>query len=167
MKRKYLSKTYLRDAEKYAIKFHFEDDFCVCVKKFEKVKMPFISRHGYKLIDNNFQMVEVMPWKENYLMRVYLDDKGDPLEYYFDITKQNAIDEKTNLPFYDDLYLDVVQEKRALLIHDETELENALKDGDITQDDYDLAVSTKVKIKREVENKTNILMNMDLKKYLF
>ena len=167
MKRKYLTKTYLRDVENYTIKFYFEGEVCVCVKNFLKVSSPFISRHGYKLIDSGFKMVEVMPFNENYLMRVYLDSEGEVVERYFDVTKQNAIDEVTNAPFYDDLYLDVVQEKHALLVHDEKELEHALQSGVITKQDYELAHKTKNKLIEEINNKTNKYMNLNLEKYLF
>ncbi len=166
MKRKYLSKTYLRDVENYTIKFYFEKDFCVCVKTFLKVKTPFISRHGYHLIDNNYKMVEVMPWNQNFLMRVYLNDKNEIQERYFDVTKQNAIDSETNLPFYDDLYLDVVEEKKDILIYDEEELKNALQNGDITKDDYNLAVKTKNMLVKAIKNKTNKYVNLDINKYL-
>ena len=167
MKRKFLSKTYLRDIQQYIIKFYFERNYCVCVKKFIKVKAPFISRHGYLLIDNNFQMVEIMPCNENYLMRVYLNEAGEVLERYFDITKQNAIDPLTNLPYYDDLYLDVVEEKCGIVIHDEIELDQALQSGDISKADYITAISTKNKLLHEIENKTNKLLKINLKNYLF
>ena len=59
----------------------------------------------YQYFDENTG--ELLPKKENYSMRVFFDDKKERLEYYFDITKENGMDELSNIPYYDDLYLDV------------------------------------------------------------
>lgn len=52
-------------------------------------------------------------------------------------------------------------------ILDMDELDEALKEKDITEEDYNFAIKTKDKILDEIKNNTNQLMNIDYRKYLF
>ncbi len=89
-------------------------------------------------------------------MRVYTDEKGNILEYYFDISRQNVFDEEARIPYYDDLYLDVgVDHENNILVMDEDELEQALSENQITKGEYDLAQNTCNKLVEEIKSGTN------------
>ena len=76
MRKKLLSKPYLRDALKYEIKFFVGGEKCnIAVKKLIKLKEPFVISSGKTLMDDGYYIIEVVPHDENYGMRVYLDDK--------------------------------------------------------------------------------------------
>lgn len=167
MKKKLLTKTYVRDVEKFNLKIFQLDDYIVCVKQIVKVHSPFITSGGVKLIDNNFQIVEILPKHENYAMRVFLDDKKQIIQRYFDITKQNAIDAEVNVPFYLDLYLDVIIEDDNIRVVDEKDLDNALKTEQITKDDYSVAIAAKDKLINELKAGNNALMAFNFNDYLF
>lgn len=168
MKRKFVSKTYLRDVSKYQIKMYYDEDYYyISVKKLIKVDEKFIINDGLCVMDDNYYVFEVVPKALNYAMRLFLDDKKNPLEYYFDIFKSSGIDKDTGVAYYDDLYLDVTYCMGKTNILDMNELEEALKDKDITQEDYDFAIKTKDKILDEIKNNTNTLMKIDYSKYLF
>lgn len=167
MKRKIISKTYLRDVEKYQFKlFLDEDDYYISVKKLIYVREKFIIKNNLCVMDNGYYVFEVVPKDENYAMRLFLDENKRPLEYYFDISKNNGLDEQTNIPCYDDLYLDITYSNGKIHILDEDELIEAYHTGDITRDDYELVYRMKEKLLFEIENKTNQLMNLDYMKYL-
>ena len=167
MKKKIISKTYLRDVEKYQFRlFLDEDDYYIPVKKLIDVRKKFIIRNDLCVMDNGYYVFEVIPKNENYAMRLFLDENKKPLEYYFDITKNNGLDENTNIPYYDDLYLDITYLDGKIDILDEDELIEAYRAGDVTKDDYELVYRMKQKLLPEIENKTNKLMNLDYMKYL-
>lgn len=167
MKKKLLTKTYVRDVEKFNLKMFQLDNCIVCVKQIVKTNAPFFTSSGLKLIDNNFQIVEVLPKNLNYAMRVFLDDNKQIVQRYFDITKQNDVDKDTNVPFYEDLYLDVIIEKRGISVLDEKDLDNALQSGDITEGDYLLTKNTLNSLLIELKSGKNALLAMDLNKFLF
>ena len=162
MRKKLLSKTYLRDAEKYNLKFFFDDECYYCVKKIIKVEVPFILSTGLCLIDNGYYILEIIPKKEHYCIRVFFDSKKNLLEYYIDISRENGMDNETKIPYYDDLYTDITITNGVIEILDETELEEALHNNDISYEDYLLACDTKDKLIEEINNHDNKYLNMDL-----
>ena len=93
MKTKVITHTYLRDVEKYQMKLYFdEDDYWVSVKKLIDVREKFIIADGLCVMDNDYYVLEVIPKDENYAMRLFLNEKKEALEYYFDICKNNRLD---------------------------------------------------------------------------
>ena len=167
MKRKIISNTYLRDIEKYQIKlFLDEEDYYVCVKKLIEVRKKFILSNGLCVMDNGYYVFEVIPKKLNYAMRLFLDENKNPLEYYFDITKNNGLDKLTNIPCYDDLYLDITYLEGQINIIDEDELLEAYKTGDITDSDLDLVYKTRDLLLEEITTSTNKIMNINYMKYI-
>lgn len=167
MKKKIISNTYLRDVEKYQIKiFLDEEDYYVSVKKLISVREKFIIKENITVMDNGYYIFEVIPKNENYAMRLFLDENKNPLEYYFDITKNNELYENTKIPCYDDLYLDITYMNNEINILDEDELIEAYKNNDITKEDLDLVYKIKDKLINEIKLNTNKLMNIDYNKYL-
>ena len=169
MKRKIISSTYLRDVDKYQIKiFLDEDDYYVSIKKLIKVKEKFIIKNNICVMDDNYYVVEYVPKYENYAMRIFLDDKKNPLEYYFDICKNNGLLEDIKIPYYDDLYLDVTYlcSNKKIDVLDEDELLDGFKNGYITKEELDMIYNVKDKLIMEIKNKINKYMNIDFKKYL-
>ena len=138
MKRKYITNTYLRDIEKYQIKlFLDEEDYYISVKKLISVRKKFIIEDDICVMDNGFYIFEVVPKNKNYAMRLFLDKDKKELEYYFDICKNNGLDEKTHVPFYDDLYLDITYMDGRIKILDEDELINAHNSGDVSDEEFE------------------------------
>lgn len=169
MKRKIISSTYLRDVDKYQIKLFLDiDDFYLSIKKLINVTEKFIIKNNICVMDNNYYVVEVVPKNENYAMRVFYDDLKDPLEYYFDICKNNGLLEDVKIPFYDDLYLDVTYLccNGRIDVLDEDELLDGFKNSIVTKEELDMIYCIKDKLINEIKNKTNKYMNIDFRKYL-
>lgn len=167
MKKKIISNTYLRDIEKYQFKLYLdEDDYYIAVKKIIKVREKYILKCGLCVMDENYYVFEVIPKNENYAMRLFLNDKKEPLEYYFDISKNPSLYEKTNIPCYDDLYLDITYLDGKIEIKDEDELLEAYESKDITDEDMEIVYKTRDKLLEEIKNHTNKIMNIDYNKYI-
>ena len=167
MKKKIISNTYLRDVEKYQIKlFLDEDEEWIAVKKLIDVREKFIIKNDLCVMDNGYYVLEVIPKKLNYAMRLFLDNKKKPLGYYFDICKNNGLYLDTNVPCYDDLYLDITYLDGDVNILDEKELLNAYNEGDISDEDLELVYRVRDRLLEEIKNNSNKYMNKDYSKYL-
>ena len=168
MRKKLISKTYLKDVNKYELNIYFdEEDYFLSVKKFIDVEKPFILESGLCLIDNGYYIVEVIPKKENYAMRVYFNEKKKRIEYYFDISLENGLDEESNIPYYNDLYLDItINREGKIKVLDEDELLDALNKKEITKEEFNLANKTKELLLDSIKNESNKYMKLDLEKYL-
>lgn len=167
MREKLISKTYLRDVNKYKLEIYYDnEEYYLSVKKILNIEKPFILENSLCLIDNNYYIVEVLPKNENYAMRVYFNENKERLEYYFDISLKNGLDEKTKIPYYDDLYLDITVTQGNIEILDEEELQEALNAGKINELEYNLANETKDNLLQSIQNKSNKYMNLDLERYL-
>ncbi len=167
MKKKLLTNTYLREADKYQIRlFLDEEDVYISVKKLIHVTKPFIIHHNITGMDSGYYILEVVPKKGHVAMRVFLNEKKEIVEYYFDIIKESGMDEKYKVPFFYDLYLDVtLLPNGEISIIDEQELEEALKSGDITEQDYRMIIKEKNKLIKEIKEKKNSLINRDYSSY--
>ena len=164
MKRKYLSETYLKDVKKYNLKLFIEDDYYLCIKEIKKIEKPFFN-NGICLIDNNYYIVEILVKNKHYTIRIFYNEKKEEIIYYYDIVDKIGIDENTNIPYYDDLYLDVIVQKDNIHILDEKELEQALNNKKITINQYNLAKDTISNLLKDIKQKKNIV-NIDLKEIL-
>ena len=135
-----------------------EDNFKgeVVFKKFIEVIRPTILSKNLKILDNNFKWLEFYDYNSNVKLTAIYDDNDEIVEWYFDIS--NFIGKEFNLPFEDDLYLDVVLTKdNRILLLDIDELENAYNNNYIDKAQFDKAyeVSNQL-IKRLTNNYENV-----------
>ena len=142
MKKKLLSNTYLNEAEKYQIKFFLDEE-------------------------DKYVVIEIVPKNKNYALRIFLNDRKELVEYYFDIIKESGLDKETKVPYFIDLYLDItIDKENTINVLDEDELNYALKTNDITESDYKLVLNVKENLLREIKEQSNDLLNLDYMKYL-
>lgn len=100
--------------------------------------------------------LSIYPMKKNYGITAMLNDKSEIVEWYFDITNSTGIEE--NVPYIEDLYLDVViTNQNEIIILDEDELEEAYSNNDITKEQYILALNQKEELVKKYSNKSEIL----------
>lgn len=167
MRKKLISKTYLRGVNKYELKIYFNLEDCyISVKKIIDIKQPFILSNGLCVIDNNYYIMEVIPKNENYAMRVFFNNKKEILEYYFDVSLENGMDKETGIPYYDDLFIDVTKTKDKVEVLDEDELKEALDNNEISITDFELANKIRDILLEQINNGNNRYMNMNLEQYL-
>ena len=167
MIKKLITKTYLRDVSKYKLEIYYDNDkYYLSVKKILKTEEPFILENGLCLINDNYYIVEVLPQNENYTMRVFFNEKKERLEYYFDISLKNDLDEETKIPYYYDLYIDITVNGENIKVLDENELKEALDEGKISEEQYNLANKMKDILLVSIREDNNKYMHLDLESYL-
>jgi predicted RNA-binding protein associated with RNAse of E/G family len=117
--------------------------------KIIEVNRPFIV--GLKdneicLYDKGYSEINYLPDNENWQLYGIYDNHGKIIEWYFDVTKKNTVDNEGN-PYCDDLFLDIVLLPNGqIIILDEDELQNAYDEGIITYNEYNLAYKVKNKL---------------------
>ena len=119
-------------------------------------RLAFQTENGELCLgDDGFKWLTFLPDKSNWCMTAMYNHCNEIIEWYFDITKKNGIDEQGN-PYQDDLFLDVVlSPSNEILILDEDELQDALNQGEVTDGEYRMAYSVCEKLIQEfisVEN---------------
>lgn len=164
-KTKFTTNTYMREALKYEIKIISEEDYFITIKKYLSMSDKFVINNT-TLLDNNYYLVEITPLKEKYNIRFYVDDKLNIIDYYIDITYENGI--KYKIPYYVDLYLDIIHypDTDEVTFYDEDELKSALDNKLISKKDYNMAYKVGNKLLKEIQNKTNKYLNIDIIKYI-
>lgn len=152
MRRRYIEGSGWNWLDKYTVQVKHVDDRLsgyLSVVKIEKVKEKRIVRLADKeicLAADGYTRLLYLPDNQNWSMTKIVDGDGEVVEWYFDITKSNSIDEKGR-PYMDDLYLDVVLLPNSeITILDEDELKAAFEQGEISKFEFDLAYSTCNKI---------------------
>lgn len=166
MRKRLLSKTYLRDVSEYIITFDFTNDYYYLSKKKIIKTIPSVLSNGLKVVDNGYYILEILPKNENYAIRVYFDNNKNIIEYYIDITNGCGIEEESKVPYYDDLYLDITITNRQIEVLDQNELENAFSNKLIDINTYNKAIKTKDKLLEEIKNNCNKYLSMNMKELL-
>jgi len=168
MVKKYTTNVYMKHISNYDISIFNEEDCYVTVKKINKVEKPFITDQGVIIMDDGYTFIDILPKKEKYTYKIFLDENKNDILYYFDIVKENAIDELTGVPYYIDMYTDIMiyTSDNKIMIVDEDELQEALNAGKISKKDYNEVNKVTKKLYKELTAGVNKYKNMDLTKYL-
>ncbi len=167
---KFTTNTYMKEAINYDIRIIKEGNLFITIKKYQEMTSPFslINSDNQKItyIDEGYYVIELTPIDEFYNIRFYVDPDKNIIEYYIDITLKNGI--KYKIPYYVDLYLDIVHYPKddSVTFYDEDELLDALNNKIISKKDYDLAYKVGHKLLKEIKDKTNKYLNMDILKYI-
>ena len=150
-----------------------EKNTYITLKELKAVEQPYsvyINGERVKKLDKDFTIIEYTPLDKKYNVRIHVNDKKEILEYYFDIIAENKI--KDGIPFYNDLYLDVVyfqpaatKEGTYIQLVDCNELEEALKENIIDKEQFDMAYIEAEKLMKELKEKKNWYVNRGLEDY--
>jgi len=91
--------------------------------------------------DKGLKWLSVMPKEDYYCITAMLDEKEQVLLWYIDMIAGQGV--KGGVPWFDDLYLDlVVYPDGTTVVDDLDELEEALEQKEITDGQFHLAVET-------------------------
>ncbi len=132
--------------------------------------MNYINGKKVVIVDDGYTILEYSPIDKYYNVRVFIDDKGNIIKYYFDVILKNEF--KDGEIFYDDLYLDVIYDTKFsngkcdyISLSDENELIEALNKENITKDEFDFAYKIAQEIMDELLEESNIFVNRGIKDY--
>ncbi len=105
--------------------------------------------------DDGLKWLSILPQNDSYCITAMMNADNEILLWYIDMIAAQGID-ADGIPYFDDLYLDlVVYPDGTIIVDDMDELETALETKDITQAQFNLAISTSNKLK------TGLLSNID------
>ncbi|MBO0796621.1 MAG: DUF402 domain-containing protein [Ktedonobacteraceae bacterium] len=111
--------------------------FCI-----DEVREPLYKDFSGQIVclaDNGYKWLQYFPNDSHHALTAVLDTQENLARLYIDICKRWYLDEQGEL-FYDDLYLDIdVSPAGEVTLLDVDELEEALRKGDVSSLDYELA----------------------------
>lgn len=114
----------------------------VTLLRLDEVSEPFYVLFGQKrvcIVDNGYDWVQHFPDGASYVLLAAFDEQGELVQWYIDIVESMGIDER-GVPWYNDLYLDIVVSPLGeTLLLDVDELDEALRQGEVTWGQYDFA----------------------------
>lgn len=113
-------------------------------------------------MDDGYVWLQHFPSEKRYSLTTMFDSKGEIVQWYIDICLGNGIE--NNIPWFDDLFLDIVVLPTGEVIQlDTDELEDALKAGVIDNDLYNTACYEADKINSLIKSSEFELMNLSKK----
>lgn len=96
--------------------------------------------------DKGIKWLSILPQNESYCITAMMNEKEEILLWYIDMIAAQGVD-IDGVPYFDDLYLDlVVYPDGTIIVDDMDELEYALDKNDITQEQFKLAIETSDKL---------------------
>lgn len=130
----------------------------------------YINGRKITILDKGYTILEYSPIEQLYNVRIFIDDKDHILLYYFDIIGYSEF--KAGEIFYEDMYLDVLYNteyatkcSNYITLEDEGELISALKNNEITQEEYEQSYDVANKLMAELLDKKNMFVNRNLIDY--
>ena len=97
--------------------------------------------------DNGIKWLTILPQNDFYCITAMMNVNNDILLWYIDMIAEQGID-TDSVPYFDDLYLDlVIYPDGTIKVDDMDELKEALSIKDITEEQFNLAISTSDKLK--------------------
>ena len=113
--------------------------------------------------DNGLKWLSILPQNDFYCITAMMNANNDILLWYIDMIAEQGID-ADGIPYFDDLYLDlVVYPDGTVLVDDMDELEEALSIKDISQEQFNLAISTSNKLKTGLLSNINFFIEYTLR----
>ena len=169
MRKKYIDKVYMREVlnkEWYLEKDEKLNGYIALkyIKEISKPLSAFSNGKKYIGLDKGYSILEYVPLDRKYNCRIFFDKLNRPLCFYFDINNGSGIE--NNIPWYDDLYLDVTMECPTITetgyyirLDDEAELKMAKNEGQIDEDSYNNAYKVAEKLMQELREQNNDIVN--------
>lgn len=144
------------------------DDFVgfLSIIYIDKVREPLIvDVAGEKICiaDDGYIWTQHFPEGSKYALTTMFNRRLEVIQWYFDICKENQVND-VGIPYYDDLYLDVVVlPSGQILLLDEEELDDALDKNEINKYEYELAYHEAEKLIDSVKNgENNLIRNTEI-----
>lgn len=115
------------------------------------------------IADRGYRWLQIAPEGKHWWLTVMFDENGGLVQSYFDITRRNDLTESENAYFID-MFLDVaIPAEGEPAVLDRDELDAALADGSITEEEHALALRTAEKLLRwYAENREAYLRFLDV-----
>ena len=169
MRQKFIDQVYMREVTDKVWHLEYNEDMrCyIALKYIKEISKPLNALcNGKKYIglDKGYSILEYVPLDRRYNCRIFFDTLNRPLCFYFDINKASGIE--NDIPWYDDLYLDVTMECPLITeigyyirLDDEKEFKTARQEGKIDEETYNLGYSVAMDLMQELRAQNNDIVN--------
>lgn len=148
-------------AQSYLETDHFKG--YVSLLKIAKVKEPLYVKYSDQTIciaNDGYLWLQQFPCDKHHSVTTMFDEKGQIVQWYIDICYMNGVSED-NVPWMDDLFLDIVVLPSGEVIHkDSEELDEALLNGTIDKYLYHLARQEASRIHSLIQDKNFALLQL-------
>lgn len=117
------------------------------IKEVSEMQIWRFNGEDITVCDKGIKWLSILPENDYYCITAMMNENNEILLWYIDMIAEQGIDEK-GIPYFDDLYLDLVVYPNGLIIVDDMdELEDALSLGYISREQFKLAISTSNNLK--------------------
>ncbi|MCM3270425.1 DUF402 domain-containing protein [Paenibacillus elgii] len=127
----------------------------VTLLEISKVTEPLYVTYDDKNIciaDDGYLWLQQFPSDKHHSVTTMFDARGKVVQWYIDICYMNGVGEN-NIPWMDDLYLDIIILPSGEVVQkDADELEEALRNGTIDNQLYDMAWEESARVNALVKN---------------
>lgn len=138
----------------------------VSLLKILKITEPLYVDYGdrrAKIVDVNHSWVQIAFENQFFWMTAMFDENDQFFDVYVDMTDGNHVD--VGNPYFADMYLDYVIYGDTVQELDRDELESALRNGEITQAQYDRVISESGKVFAYLEENKEALKELVQRKF--
>ncbi len=108
------------------------------------------DRNEVVVCDNGYHWLTIMPSNDFYCITIMMDECYRIIVCYIDMIDTQGYDDD-GVPYFYDLYLDLIVYPDGNIVTDDMdELQGALKIGEITEEQYNRAITTSQKLQDEL-----------------
>ena len=119
----------------------------------EVVCVPRDGREDECIFAPGMKRLRIFPKNKNYTINAIYDSNFNFIEFYIDIVNKVGLNED-GIPYMEDLFLDIVFTGRdEIIILDEDELDEALINNEISQEQYNMCLKQKAELVSILSNK--------------
>lgn len=124
------------------------------VKSFCENEGKYMVKENLCIQDTDYKWLEFYDPRARVLLTAIYNEKNEIVEWYFDIARE--IGKENNIPYEDDMYLDVVLTPEGeIILLDEDELKEALDRLEMTKQEYDEAYQVARDLMERLRGKTS------------
>ena len=118
------------------------------IKEVSKAQIWKFNGEDITVCDKGRKWLSILPCNDWYCITAMMDEDGKILLWYIDMIAAQGVD-ADGMPYFDDLYLDlIVYPDGTIIVDDMDELQDALAKGDITQEQFNLALETSKRLQQ-------------------
>ena len=175
IKKKRLNDVYMKEVTKSVIKTKFDQELNAYITYKHSLETTFTCKvyvNGKRkvIFDKGYTLLEYSPLDEKYNVRIFIDDQGNILQYYFDVIKNFEIE--NGEIYYNDMYLDVLYhlpyfaDTSYIELADENELIDSYNKGEIDKETFEYCYKVAEKLMNELLKGKNRFVNRGIKDYI-
>ena len=123
------------------------------IKAVSKIQTWEFNGEDIVVCDKGRKWLSILPQNDWYCITAMMDENEKILLWYIDMIAKQGID-VDGVPYFDDLYLDLILFSDGRIMEDDREeLEEARSEGDITEEQYHLALQTCERLKQNLSGR--------------